>query len=180
MPKIMVNEFNNHYSNDFVNIYPIDYVYCQEMIKALHKTNGLMCYSCNDKISYKEMFEISDFEMTFFHCGHLHHTACILSDNKLNYKKCHYCCNNKKSKIIKDALERAYYGCILAYDMKNPDYISTISEFTQTYNKTKHIIHKPETVEQNECNINIKIKNKDPSPVLRRSERLMKKNNKNI
>ncbi len=187
MPKIFVDDFSNGVSNSspIVDIYPVDYDYCADYIVSNIKTNGYKysCYTCNDEISY--MRDTSDFEMTVLSCGHLHHTACLLSKtvNKRKHKndnKCKFCSSNDRIEVIKNSLEKTYYACILAYDMKNSDYISTFSDFSQKCKTMSNDQRKKKQPENETMNIKIEIKGMETDekskPTLRRSARLIEKN----
>ena len=184
MPKILVDDYNKgvrKFPKD-IEIYPVDYDYCVDYIMdnvEMKKDKYYwyyFCYTCGDTI--ENMENISDFEITVLSCGHLHHTSCLLSHDSYNLnaivEKCVYCNSNAGLDVIKKTIEKTYYGCILAYDMKNPDYISKFSDFSQKCHtqgkfKTKDI-DEFETI-----NITIKVKEGNTNPVLRRSARIMKR-----
>lgn len=185
MPKIFVDDFNNGVktSPSSVDIYPVDYDYCIDYIMENVEMNrdkyywSYFCYSCRDKI--EDMSEMSDFEVTVLSCGHMHHTACLLSKDTYNMNafvyKCTYCNSNHALDVIRKSLEKTYYACILAYDMKNPDYISEISNFSQkchTQGKSKA----KKNTDSEKVNIKMKVKEERSKPVLRRSARLIEKN----
>jgi len=184
MPKIFVDDFNNGVRDlpSSIDIYPVDYDYCIDYIMdnvemKKDKYNwSYFCYSCGDKID--NISEKSDFEITVLSCGHLHHTTCLLSDVVYNMnvivERCNYCNSNAALDVIKKSLEKTYYACILAYDMKNPDYVSKFSDFSQKYNS--HGKSKTNNNADSETvNITIKVKEGNTKPVLRRSVRLMMK-----
>lgn len=183
MPKIFVDDFNNgvRTSPSSVDIYPVDYDYCIDYIMEnveMKKDKyywSYFCYSCGDKI--EDMSEMSDFEITVLSCGHLHHTACLLSQDMYNMNafvyKCTHCNSNHAIDVIRKSLEKTYYACILAYDMKNPDYLTKFSNFSQKcYTEGKE----KKNTDSEKNNITIKIKEENANPVLRRSARLMMKN----
>lgn len=182
MPKIFVDDYKNVIvnSNEF-DIYPVDYEYIVDYIidNVEMKNNRFFCYCCGDTIT--DMMAMSDFEITFLTCGHLHHTACLLSNDTYNMnvivQKCVYCNSNSSLDVIKKSLEKTYYACILAYDMKNPDYISKFSDFSQKCQTQEKCKTKKKT-DSEIINIKIKVKEETAKPVLRRSVRLIEKNNR--
>lgn len=196
MPKIFVDDFMNGLHNNMsneMNIYPVDYEYCMDYITNNVETmkdyyHKYFCYTCGDTID--NIKHMSDFEITVLSCcNHLHHTMCLLSDKNYNLNanyKCLHCCPHKNIDRIKNALEKTYYACIMAYDMKNPDYISKFSNFSQKYiEQSDHMIYNID----NTNNIKIKqlvessvkprvkpcVKKTEPVSELRRSARLMMK-----
>lgn len=193
MPKIFVDDFNSfdkilRDTTHKVDIYPVDYDYCVDYISnnvEIEEDNKYHCYTCMKAIDW--ISDMSDFEITVLSCGHLHHTGCLLSDTtrnmKTNYIKCIYCNNNDRIDVIKSSLETTYYACILAYDMKNPDYISKMSDFSQRFQETTIDEDKKKQTENETMNIKFEIKVKKTEeknkPVLRRSARLIE-NNKSI
>jgi hypothetical protein len=181
MPKIFVDDFNKGvqtFPKD-LDIYPVDYDYCVDYIidnveMKKNKNNwSYFCYTCGDVIN--DISKMSDFEITNLSCGHLHHTSCLLSPDTYNLnafvEKCVYCNSNAALDIIKKSLETTYYACILAYDMKNPDYVSKLSDFSHLYRN-----HKKEQYDNEIGNIKFEIKESiSNTVVLRRSARLMEK-----
>lgn len=185
MPKIFVDDFNHGVKTypPSVDIYPVDYDYCIDYImdNVEMKKNRFFCYTCGDTID--DMGAMSDFEITYLSCGHLHHTACLLSQDSYNLNaivyKCTQCNSNHALDVIRKSLEKTYYACILAYDMKNPDYVSKISDFSKKC-RTQGKSMEKKTPDSETINVKIKVKEEIPvpkyEPVLRRSARIMEKN----